>query len=117
MLAKAVDIIPDHIYYWRERGSGALSITQSRTDISNYTDRISVLLFLDAFLRSHKPSRMVREHQRKALDNDVWLYVGELGRTDAAFRAEFMRLTRSTWRRSTGGCCAGCRPRTGWPIT
>jgi len=94
VLAKAVDIIPDHIYYWRERGSGALSITQSRTDISNYRDRISVLLFLDAFLRSHKPSRMVREHQRKALSNDVWLYVGELGRTDAAFRAEFMRLTR-----------------------
>lgn len=95
VLARAVDIITDPIYYWRERGAGALSITQSRTEISNYTDRISVLLFLDAFLRSHKPASMVREHQRKALDNDVWLYVGELGRTSPRFNAEFMRLTRT----------------------
>ena len=95
VLARAVDIITDPIYFWRERGAGALSITQSRTDISNYTDRINVLLFIDAFLRSHKPASMVREHQRKALDNDVWLYVGELGRTSPRFNAEFMRLTRA----------------------
>ncbi|MGH3402641.1 MAG: bifunctional glycosyltransferase/CDP-glycerol:glycerophosphate glycerophosphotransferase [Streptosporangiaceae bacterium] len=95
VLARAVDIITDPIYFWRERGAGALSITQSRTDISNYTDRISVLLFIDSFLRSHKPASMVREHQRKALDNDVWLYVGELGRTSPRFNAEFMRLTRA----------------------
>ena len=95
VLARAVDIITDPIYFWRERGAGALSITQSRTDVSNYTDRINVLLFLDAFLRSHKPASMVREHQRKALDNDVWLYVGELGRTSPRFNAEFMRLTRT----------------------
>jgi len=95
VLARAVDVIPEPIYYWRERGTGGLSITQSRTDISNYRDRINVLLFIDSFLRSHKPARMVRQHQRKALDNDVWLYVGELGRTDAAFKAEFMTLTQS----------------------
>ena len=95
VLARAVDTITDPIYYWRERGAGALSITQSRTDVSNYTDRINVLLFIDAFLRSHKPARMVREHQRKALDNDVWLYVGELGRTSPRFNAEFMKLTRA----------------------
>src|SRR5262249_35445249 len=51
VLARAVDTIPEPIYYWRERGTGALSITQSRTDISNYRDRINVLLFIDAFLR------------------------------------------------------------------
>jgi CDP-glycerol glycerophosphotransferase len=95
VLARAVDVITDPIYFWRERGAGALSITQSRTNISNYTDRINVLLFIDAFLRSHKPASMVREHQRKALDNDVWLYVGELGRTSPRFNAEFMRLTRA----------------------
>jgi CDP-glycerol glycerophosphotransferase len=95
VLARAVDVIPEPIYYWRERGKGSLSITQSRTDISNYRDRINVLLFIDSFLRSHKPARMVRQHQRKALVNDVWLYVGELGRTDPAFKAEFMTLTQS----------------------
>ncbi len=48
---------------------------------SNYTDRINALLVIDAFLRSRKPAQLVRQHQRKALVNDVWLYVGELGRT------------------------------------
>jgi CDP-glycerol glycerophosphotransferase len=94
VLASAVDVIPDSIYYWRERGTGALSITQSRTDISNYTDRITALLAIDAFLRGRRPARLVRQHQRKALVNDIWLYVGELGRTTDSFREEFMRLTQ-----------------------
>jgi CDP-glycerol glycerophosphotransferase len=95
VLARAVDVIPDPIYYWRERGTGALSITQSRTEISNYRDRITSLLAIDAFLRRRRPSRLVRQHQHKALVNDIWLYVGELPRTTPEFRAEFMRLTRS----------------------
>jgi CDP-glycerol glycerophosphotransferase len=94
VLARAVDVIPEPIYYWRERGTGALSITQSRTDISNYIDRIDALLAIDAFLRPRRPARLVRQHQRKALVNDIWLYVGELGRTTDSFRAEFMALTQ-----------------------
>jgi CDP-glycerol glycerophosphotransferase len=94
VLARAVDVIPDPIYYWRERGTGALSITQSRTDISNYIDRIDALLAIDTFLRPRRPARLVRQHQRKALVNDIWLYVGELGRTTDSFRAEFMTLTQ-----------------------
>jgi CDP-glycerol glycerophosphotransferase len=94
VLAGAVDVIPESIYYWRERGTGELSITQSRTDIANYRDRITVLEFIDAFLRPRRPSRMLRQHQRKALVNDVWLYVGELSRTSERFRAEFMELTQ-----------------------
>jgi CDP-glycerol glycerophosphotransferase len=95
VLARAVDTIPDPIYYWRERGTGALSITQSRTDIKNYTDRIDALLAIDAFLRGRPPGRLLRQHQHKALANDIWLYVGELGRTTDQFRAEFMTLTRT----------------------
>jgi CDP-glycerol glycerophosphotransferase len=94
VLARAVDVIPDSIYYWRERATGALSITQSRTDISNYTDRINALLAIDSFLRGRRPARLVGQHQHKALVNDIWLYVGELGRTTDSFRAEFMRLTQ-----------------------
>jgi CDP-glycerol glycerophosphotransferase len=93
VLAKAVDVIPDFIYYWRERGSGALSITQSRTSIENFRDRITALLVIDEFLREHKPHRMVREHQRKALLNDLWLYVPDLGRASEAYRAEFLALS------------------------
>ena len=54
VLAKAVDVIPDPIYYWRERGKGELSITQSRTNIGNLRDRITALLAIDAFLRDQR---------------------------------------------------------------
>jgi CDP-glycerol glycerophosphotransferase len=93
VLARAVDVIPDPIYYWRERGKGALSITQSRTDINNFRDRITALLAIDAFLRERGTPRLLRRHQRKALVNDLWLYVCELSRTGDGYRAEFMDLT------------------------
>lgn len=93
VLAKAVDVIPEPIYYWRERGKGALSITQSRTSIKNFRDRITALTAIDDFLRQHKPDRLVAEHQYKSLLNDLWLYVPDLGRTSAGYQAEFMDLT------------------------
>jgi CDP-glycerol glycerophosphotransferase len=93
VLAKAVDIIPEPIYFWRERGKGALSITQSRTSIKNFRDRITALTVIDDFLRQHKPARLVAEHQYKALVNDLWLYVPDLGRTSPEYQAEFMDLT------------------------
>ena len=94
VLARAVDTIPEPIYYWRERGKGELSITQSRTSIKNFRDRIAALLVIDEFLREHKPGRMVGEHQYKSLFNDLWLYVPDLGRTSAEYQAEFIKLTR-----------------------
>jgi CDP-glycerol glycerophosphotransferase len=92
VLAQAVDVIPDPIYYWRERGTGELSITQSRTDISNFRDRINALVNIDAFLRERGSAELLREHQRKALVNDLWLYVCDLSRTNAEYQAEFMVL-------------------------
>ncbi|HEY7146066.1 MAG TPA: bifunctional glycosyltransferase family 2 protein/CDP-glycerol:glycerophosphate glycerophosphotransferase [Streptosporangiaceae bacterium] len=93
VLAKAVDVIPDTIYYWRERGKGQLSITQSRTDITNFRDRITALTAIDQFLSGHS-TRLLREHQRKALVNDLWLYVADLARTSDDYQAEFLELSR-----------------------
>jgi CDP-glycerol glycerophosphotransferase len=94
VLARAVDVITDPIYYWRERGKGALSITQSRTDIGNFRDRITALRNIDAFLRERRSGGLLRDHQRKALVNDLWLYVGDLSRTSREYQAEFMELGR-----------------------
>jgi CDP-glycerol glycerophosphotransferase len=92
VLAKTVDVIPDPIYYWRERGKGALSITQSRTNISNFRDRITALLAIDRFLADNASAKLLRQHQRKALFNDLWLYVCDLYRTSDTYRAEFVEL-------------------------
>ncbi|MGE5136324.1 MAG: CDP-glycerol glycerophosphotransferase family protein [Gemmatimonadota bacterium] len=95
VLAKAVDVIPDFIYYWRERQVGELSITQNRTDIQNLRDRITALLAIDKFLRAEAPSRTLRKHQHKALVNDLWLYVRDLYRVSEDYLTEYFDLTNS----------------------
>jgi CDP-glycerol glycerophosphotransferase len=95
VLAKAVDVIPDYIYYWRERQAGELSITQNRTDIQNLRDRITALLAIDGFLREHAPARTLRQHQRKALVNDLWLYVRDLYRVSGDYLTEYFDLVNS----------------------
>jgi CDP-glycerol glycerophosphotransferase len=93
VLATSVDVIPDLVYYWRERGRGAFSITQNRTDIRNLRDRITALLAIDSFLAEKAPAKLLRQHQRKALVNDLWLYVGDLSRVRDEYVTEFLDLT------------------------
>ena len=92
VLARAVDVIPDIVYYWRERAQGRLSITQSRTSIANLRDRMTALADIDEFIAAHSTARLLRAHQRKALKNDLWLYVQDLHKVTEAYRAEFADL-------------------------
>jgi len=100
VLARAVDVIPDIVYYWRERAQGRLSITQSRTSVANLRDRMTALADIDGFIAVHttghsavhSTGRLLRAHQRKALKNDLWLYVQDLHKVTEAYRAEFADL-------------------------
>ena len=92
VLARAVDVIPDIVYYWRERAQGRLSITQSRTSVANLRDRMTAMNDIDQFIAAHSTDRLLRAHQRKALKNDLWLYVQDLHKVTDAYRAEFADL-------------------------
>jgi len=92
VLARAVDVIPDVVYYWRERAQGGLSITQSRTSLGNLRDRMTALADIDDFIMVHSTRALLRAHQRKALKNDLWLYVQDLHKVTEAYRAEFATL-------------------------
>jgi CDP-glycerol glycerophosphotransferase len=92
VLARAVDVIPDIVYYWRERAQGRLSITQSRTSVANLRDRMTAMNDIDQFIAAHSTARLLRAHQRKALKNDLWLYVQDLHKVTDAYRAEFADL-------------------------
>ncbi|HUD40203.1 MAG TPA: bifunctional glycosyltransferase family 2 protein/CDP-glycerol:glycerophosphate glycerophosphotransferase [Streptosporangiaceae bacterium] len=92
VLARAVDVITDPVYHWRDRDAGAPSITQSRTAIVNFRDRIAALELIDAFLRERGTPALLRAHQHKALVNDLWLYVRDLPVTSAAYQVEFIGL-------------------------
>ena len=92
VLARAVDVIPDIVYYWRERAQGGLSITQSRTSVANLRDRMIAMNDIDQFIAAHSTAKLLRAHQRKALKNDLWLYVQDLHKVTDAYRAEFADL-------------------------
>ena len=95
VLARSVDVVTDVIYYWRQRGQGQLSITQSRTNIVNLRDRITAFSNIDAFLAERKLTRLLRLHQRKALVNDLWMYVKDLYKVSDAYQREFIDLVDS----------------------
>ncbi|MDR2986513.1 MAG: glycosyltransferase, partial [Nocardiopsaceae bacterium] len=103
VLAGSVDVITEPVYHWRDRDKGARSITQSRTDIGNIRDRITALHMIDDFLRERGTRAMLRQHQHKALLNDLWLYVGDLPGTGAAYQREFVQLTAGYLRQVTPG--------------
>jgi CDP-glycerol glycerophosphotransferase (TagB/SpsB family)/glycosyltransferase involved in cell wall biosynthesis len=95
VLARSVDVTTDPVYYWRERDKGAPSITQSRTDITNFRDRVSALAMIDDFLRARGSTALLHHHQHKALVNDLWLYVRDLPQTSTDYQREFVRLGAS----------------------
>ncbi len=103
VLARSVDVITEPVYHWRDRDKGAPSITQSRTDIGNIRDRITALHMIDDFLRNNGTPAMLRQHQHKALLNDLWLYVGDLPGTDPGYQREFTDLTAGYLREVTSG--------------
>jgi CDP-glycerol glycerophosphotransferase len=92
VLATAVDVIPGIVYYWRERAQGRLSITQSRGSIANLRDRMTALADIDEFIARHSTAKLLRAHQRKALKNDLWLYVQDLHKVTGEYRTEFTAL-------------------------
>ncbi len=118
VLATAVDVIPDPIYYWRERGSGALSITQSRTSIENFRDRITALLVIDEFLREHPPSGWCASTSARRCSTTCGCTFPTCGRTTEAYRAEFIDLMGTYLAQiDKQGHARSCRRRTSWPIT
>ena len=103
VLARSVDVITDPVYHWRDRDKGAPSITQSRADVGNFRDRFTALAMIDDFLRARGTPAMLRQHQHKALVNDLWLYVRDLPGTSADYQGEFAKLAAGYLRQVTPG--------------
>ena len=53
---------------------------------------MTALADIDEFIAVHSTGRLLRAHQRKALKNDLWLYVQDLHKVTEAYRAEFADL-------------------------
>lgn len=92
-LANAIDVVEDPVYYWRIRDGGDRSITQKRTDIENFKDRLKALNMLDSFLNRHQVSEpLIRANQLKYLTNDFSVFLGVLKSVDTSYLNEFQLL-------------------------
>ena len=46
--------------------------------MANLRDRMTAMNDIDEFIAAHSTAKLLRAHQRKALKNDLWLYVQDL---------------------------------------
>jgi CDP-glycerol glycerophosphotransferase len=97
-IAEAVDIIGEPVYYWRQRegGRGAPSITQRRTEPKSVRDRVAAVQAVSGFLAGQDGpefARFKREYDRRALTDDLRLFLNVLPDGGEEYRATFLDVT------------------------
>ncbi|HEX4189378.1 MAG TPA: hypothetical protein VHZ06_00175 [Marmoricola sp.] len=68
--AKAVDVIPDVVYYWRERDGGIPSLTQRSQELSSLSDRVTSALMVLDIVEAGAPASVPLLHEH-LLDIDL----------------------------------------------
>ncbi|MFB7917750.1 CDP-glycerol glycerophosphotransferase family protein [Streptomyces sp. NPDC056061] len=89
-LAGSVDVLPEHVYYWRVREG---SITRRRTDVRGVRDRIAMCEQVSAFLsgrggRANSGAR--RRYDLSCLRDDFVYFLEGLASGGPAYREAFM---------------------------
>lgn len=86
-LSSSTAVLEDVIYYWRVRDGISTSITQNRTDISNFIDRLYVLGKVDEFFATNVSDKVdIYNKYIKWLDLDIMLYINSLVEADDEYR-------------------------------
>ncbi|MEU1115859.1 MULTISPECIES: CDP-glycerol glycerophosphotransferase family protein [unclassified Streptomyces] len=95
-LAGSVDVLDDHVYYWRVREG---SITRRRTDVKGVRDRIAACAHVSAFLAAHAP-QMKKTYDASCLRDDFVYFLEGLPMGGPEYRAAFMADTAAFLRRA-----------------
>ena len=95
-LAGSVDVLSDHVYYWRVREG---SITRRRTDVKGVRDRIAACAHVSAFLAEHAPE-MRRTYDTSCLRDDFVYFLQGLPMGGPEYRATFMKGASAFLRRA-----------------
>ncbi|PKV86036.1 CDP-glycerol glycerophosphotransferase [Streptomyces sp. TLI_146] len=90
-LADAVDVLHEHVYYWRVREG---SITRLRTDVRGVRDRIAACEDVSAFLAGARPDQR-RHYDTSCLRDDFVYFLEGLPMGGPAYRAAFMTGARA----------------------
>ncbi|MFI1930916.1 CDP-glycerol glycerophosphotransferase family protein [Streptomyces sp. NPDC020330] len=85
-LAGSVDVLHEHVYYWRVREG---SITRRRTDVTGVRDRIAACEQVSAFLGDRDAAQR-RAYDTSCLRDDFGYFLDGLPLGGAAYRAAFL---------------------------
>ena len=88
-LAKSVDVLKDHVYYWRVREG---SITRRRTDVKGVRDRVAACAHVSAFLGEHAPE-LKSTYDASCLRDDFVYFLEGLPMGGPEYRAAFLADT------------------------
>ncbi|MEU6124074.1 CDP-glycerol glycerophosphotransferase family protein [Streptomyces sp. NPDC047123] len=95
-LAGSVDVLSDHVYYWRVREG---SITRRRTDVKGVRDRIAACAHVSAFLAEHAP-QMKKTYDVSCLRDDFVYFLEGLPMGGPEYRSAFVTDTGAFLRRA-----------------
>jgi len=90
VLARSVDVVELPVYYWREREMGERSITQRRTELKGFVDRISGVEWVSQFLADNNQGKVKRWYDASALRGDLNLFMKVLPDADEEFQRTFL---------------------------
>ncbi|MFD4236929.1 CDP-glycerol glycerophosphotransferase family protein [Streptomyces sp. NPDC058542] len=85
-LARSVDVLHEHVYYWRVREG---SITRRRTDVTGVRDRIAACEQVSAFLGGRDAAQR-RAYDASCLRDDFGYFLDGLPMGGEAYRAAFL---------------------------
>ncbi|RYL90298.1 bifunctional glycosyltransferase family 2 protein/CDP-glycerol:glycerophosphate glycerophosphotransferase [Sporolactobacillus sp. THM19-2] len=91
-LAKSVSVVEQTVYYWRIRETNDGSITQNRSDITNFKDRLKALHMLDEFLKHNATQKLIEANQFKLLTVDYSIYLKDLKYADSNYINQFQSM-------------------------
>ncbi|MGW6527139.1 bifunctional glycosyltransferase/CDP-glycerol:glycerophosphate glycerophosphotransferase [Streptomyces venezuelae] len=95
-LAGSVDVLSDHVYYWRVREG---SITRRRTDVKGVRDRIAACAHVSGFLARHAPE-MKKTYDASCLRDDFVYFLEGLPMGGPEYRTAFLTDTAAFLRRA-----------------
>jgi CDP-glycerol glycerophosphotransferase len=91
-LASAVDVVDRTVYLWRTREGADLSITQQRTDLRAFRDRVRAVDSVSRFLADRGLTDEKKAYDASVLREDLRYFLDVLGAATDEFRDTFLDL-------------------------
>ena len=93
--SRSTAVLTDIIYYWRERDGLTKSITQQRTNITNFIDRLYCLKIVDKFIKENVSNETLIYYKYfKWVDLDLKLYIDKLDQVNNDYIGQFIPIVQ-----------------------